>query len=264
MASSIILLATFGRFDLGEARESVSLDNRLERAWSHFQLYLAAARRHVGGLRSFSRAKMHFVSGFAYPWLGCKAGDVPTLLKWLLLVVSVGLSKEGLPAEQYRVLGWMEKAASGGLFFTQAIHGHAIWLPASCAVGLRSALVKFNTNYCRLAQWCLTRNKPLYGLTPKLHAMSHFRHDLDMAFASGKQVFRNPAIFDCGVSEDFVGRVSRQSRRIAFKRRTFVQQLLNVYKLKVRFVLTAFLKKLSFATTCRGKPVYVTVAPATP
>ena len=94
-----------------------------------------------------------------------------------------------------------------------------------------------------LDQWCLTRQKPLYGLTPKLHAMSHFRHDLDLAFASGKQVFRNPAGFDCGVSEDFVGRVSRQSRRIAFKRRTFVQQLLMVYKLKVRFVLTDFLKK---------------------
>ena len=253
MASSIILLASFGRFDAGDAGESQSMESRLDRAWMHFQLYLETAKLHVGGLRRFSRAKMHFISGSSYPWLGCKAGDVPPLFKWLLLVIGLAISGGSLPAEQLRVLQWMEKAASGGLFFTQSIHGHAIWLPRTCALALRSALVRFSHNYCRLAQWCLIHKKPLYGLTPKLHAFSHFRHDLDCALSSGKQVFQNPAIFDCGVSEDFVGRVSRQSRRIAFKRRTFLQQLLNVYRLKVRFVITAFVKRCEDRHTCRGR-----------
>ena len=253
MASSIILLATFGRFDDGEAGESRSMESRLERAWMHFQLYLETAGLHVGGLRSFSRAKMHFISGSSYPWLGCKAGDVPPLLKWILLVVGLAIGGCNLPPEQLKVLKWMEKAASGGLFFTQSIHGHAVWLPTTCAMGIRSALVKFSNNYCRLAQWCLGQRRPLYGLTPKLHAMSHFRYDLDVAISRGKHVCLNPAIFDCGVSEDFVGRVSRQSRRIAFKRRTFVQQLLNVYRLKVRFVITAFVKRCEQRPTCRGK-----------
>ena len=219
------------------------MDSRLERAWKHFQLYLETTGFHVSGLRSFSRDKMHFSSGFQYPWLGIKASDCPVLLKWLILILPFAIADETMTAEQVKVLKWVESAATGGLHWTQSIHGHGIWLPVSCAIRLRKAIQAFQSNYAKLAQWCLVRKQSLYGLTPKLHAMSHFRCDLDSAIMQGHGVLLNPAVYDCGVSEDFVGRVSRQSRRISFKKRGFVKQLLQVYLLKTRFVITSFAKR---------------------
>ena len=139
-----------------------------------------------------------------------------------------------------KVMEWVFRATEGGLHFTQAIHKHSLWLERSCALQLRAALTEFLAGYCRLAQYCVVKRKTLFGLTPKLHALCHFRQDLDCSLAAGHDKILNPGVWDCSQNEDYIGKVSRQSRRVAYKRKTFEAQILKIYLLKTRFVITKF------------------------
>ncbi|CAE7310029.1 unnamed protein product [Symbiodinium sp. CCMP2592] len=240
LASAILLLCNFGAFDL--LGESKSVENRLARAWKQFQLFLETTSLHVGGLRSFSKKKMHFASGGSFPWLGCKGSDTIVLFKWLrVLLVQLrvrGTSPvTGHDFTTCRACYWMELALTGGLHFSQGIHGHSLWMVQSCTDSLRQALRDFLRGYSQLAQFCLLRKIPLFGLTPKYHALAHFKHDLEKALQGNLAATLNPATWDCSMSEDFIGRVSRQSRRIGYKRNLFEKHVLQHYLLKFGFVL---------------------------
>ena len=240
LASAILLLCNLGAFDLqGESR---SVENRLVRAWRHFQLFMETASLHVGGLRSFSKKKMHFASGGAFPWLGCKGSDTIVLLKWLQVLL-VQLRSRGCAVvtghdfASCRACIFIERAVTGGLQFSQGIHGHSLWLVPSCTSFLRQSLYDFLRGYSQLAQYCLVRKMPLFGITPKFHAMCHYKHELEMSLRLNQQATINPAAFDCSMSEDFIGRIARQSRRIGFKKDHFEKHLLQHYLLKLSFVL---------------------------
>ncbi|OLP92440.1 hypothetical protein AK812_SmicGene25753 [Symbiodinium microadriaticum] len=205
LASAILLLCNLGAFDLqGESR---SVENRLVRAWRHFQLFMETASLHVGGLRSFSKKKMHFASGGAFPWLGCKGSDTIVLLKWLQVLL-VQLRSRGCAVvtghdfASCRACIFIERAVTGGLQFSQGIHGHSLWLVPSCTSFLRQSLYDFLRGYSQLAQYCLVRKMPLFGITPKFHAMCHYKHELEMSLRLNQQATINPAAFDCSMSED--------------------------------------------------------------
>ena len=240
LASAILLLCNLGAFDL--RGESKSVDNRLTRAWRQLQLFMEAASLHVGGLRSFSKKKMHFASGGAFPWLGCKGSDTIVLLKWLRVLL-VQLRSRGCSAgtghdfSTCRACTFLEMAVAGGLQFSQGIHGHSLWLGQSCIRFLRRSLYDFLRGYAQLAQYCLMRQMPLFGLTPKYHALCHYKHDFEVALQKNRHATINPAAWDCSQSEDFIGRISRQSRRIGFKKEHFERHLLHHYLLKFSFIV---------------------------
>ncbi|CAE7717972.1 unnamed protein product [Symbiodinium sp. CCMP2592] len=240
LASAILLLCNLGAFDL--AGESKSVDNRLVRAWRQFQLFLETSSLHVGGLRSFSKKKMHFASGGSFPWLGCKGSDTIVLLKWFKVLL-VQLRIRGLAAATSSVWKYLEQAVHSGLQWSQGIHGHGIWYRKSCARHLRNQLQGFLSGYSRLAQWCMVQKMPLFGMTPKFHALAHFKLELEAPISAGFEYILNPAVFDCSMSEDFIGRISRQSRRIGFKKNLFEKHLLRQYKLKFGFVVRAYEKQ---------------------
>ena len=206
---------------------------------------MEAASLHVGGLRSFSKKKMHFASGGAFPWLGCKGSDTIVLLKWLRVLVvqlrsrgrSVGTGHDFATC---RACAFIEMAVIGGLQFSQGIHGHSLWLGQSCMRFLRKNLFDFLRGYSQLALYCQIRNIPLFGLTPKYHALCHFKHDFEDSLQKNRQTLINPAAFDCSMSEDFIGRVSRQSRRIGFKKDKFEKHLLQHYLLKFSFIVRGY------------------------
>ena len=52
----------------------------------------------------------------------------------------------------------------------------------------------------------------------------------------------NPAVFDCSGNEDFVGRVSKQSRRVGFK--LVLDNLILAYLVKFKFTLNRRLQTL--------------------
>ena len=67
--------------------------------------------------------------------------------------------------------------------------------------------------------------------------------DLDIVLRSGRPLVFNPGALGVSASKDFIGRISRQSRRISFKRTRFQLRLLQVYLLKTRYVLSTWRKK---------------------
>jgi len=178
----------------------------------------------------------------AFPWLGCKGADSIVILKWVLFYVNLQLQQPGWSQQDRKVLSWMSFAARAGLSFSQGIHGHGIWLAPSCVSHCRNAVQKFGTNYALLANHCLEKGYCLYGMVPKLHSYMHFRTDFDDSVKKKQEHTLNPALFDCSMSEDFVGRISRQSRRIPF--RNIERGILGSYQVKARMAIKQFLKKM--------------------
>ena len=108
---------------------------------------------------------------------------------------------------------------------------------------LRRSLMQFLRGYTRLAQFCLGRNMRLFGMVPKLHALSHFRRDLDEAILRSDPHVVNAALFDNSMAEDFIGQISRRSRRIGFKKHLFERHLLKSYLLKTKIAIRRFKTK---------------------
>ena len=122
-----------------------------------------------------------------------------------------------------------------GLAF-QAIHRHGIWLPAGCRKQIFEMANGFCKTYSRLAALAYSQRLTLFGLVPKAHALGHIYFDLERTKNNSFSI--NPATWDTSSSEDFVGRVSRQSRRIGY--RCIVSNTLLAYKVKANFVIQRF------------------------
>lgn len=177
----------------------------------------------------------------AFPWLGCKGADSITILKWIRFYASLQLQQAGWSAKYRRVLGWIVSGARGGLSFSQGIFGHGIWLAPSCVAHLRRSVQQFAESYAHLADYCLKEGYCLYGMVPKIHAFTHFRADFDDSLREHRQSTLNPAVFDTSNSEDFIGRISRQSRRVSFKR--IERTILRAYQVKTQVEISKFCKK---------------------
>eukprot|EP00438_Fugacium_kawagutii_P023191 Skav215052 [mRNA] locus=scaffold1021:115470:117107:+ [translate_table: standard] len=232
IGSTIVLFCLEGVFD--NQGDSMALDQRLSRAWSLFSLWCNATGASVSGLRSFSKEKLHMPKLGVFPWLGCKGSDSIVILKWLRFL-------SGLHAPQHpgsRIFPLVIKACDSGLSF-QSVHRHGIWLPRTCRDRVMRAAKCFVQSYARLAHIQFSANRQLYAMVPKLHSMDHFAVQLSLLYQD--EYSCNPALFDCSMSEDFIGRVSRQSRRVSNK--YVVENTLLVYKVKSQFILKRFKKQ---------------------
>ena len=215
-------------------------------------LFCSAANLHVSGMRSFSREKLHYAKASQFPYLGCKGSDTVIILKWLRVLCATKLGVAVDPTLQ-QVLHLMLRGIDGGLGFSQGIFGHSLWLPASCARHFRDCLQQFGSSYASLAQFCVQRSLRLFAMVPKFHALMHYKFEFEMGARAGRRFLQNPAAYDCSHNEDFVGIISRQSRRIAYKHGCFEATPLRHYLLKVRCVLKRH-RKSGRARPARGRP----------
>ena len=198
---------------------------------------------HLSGIRGFTVAKFH-AAGHSHPWVGCKGSDTIVICKWLVFYVGLSLQEQSWGASDRQLLQWMLDGTRGLLSFSQGIHHHGVWLKPSCVVHLRRSIQEFGNCYIQLAAHCLSAKLCLFGLVPKLHAAMHFRSDFDDSLAATRRHTLNPALFDCSQSEDFVGRVSRASRRVSF--RHIEKTCLHMYQIKARSVMKHFKRRHRF------------------
>ena len=221
--------------------ESNAMAKCLDRAWGNLLLFCNAQNLRVDGVRGFTVLNLHASKG-AFPWLGCKGSDSIILLKWLVFLARLYLSDAaGLPVQNQQVFSWIVKGAKAGLSFSQGIHGHGLWLRGSCVKFLRNASQQFGASYAHLAAHCLRKKWTLFGMVPKLHASMHFRTEMDDSLQENREWTLNPACFDNSMSEDFIGRVARQSRRISFK--NVERTILSSYKVKLQFEVKDFKRR---------------------
>lgn len=232
IGSVIVLFCLEGVFDLDSAGRSIDL--RLSRAWSSFSLWCDTHNVSPAGLRSFSKEKLHMPKMGTFPWCGGKGSDAIILLKWLKFLS--GLHGAANPSSPLFPL--VLRACCNGLSF-QAIHRHGIWLKSSCRDRIMRCGKGFVQDYARLAKWSYDNRLQLFAMVPKIHAMDHFA--VHLALLCFEEYACNPAVFDCSMSEDFIGQLSRQSRRISHT--NVVENTILAYKVKARFVLKRFKKR---------------------
>ena len=231
IASSIIMLAMDGYFD--SPGDSLAVDARLSRAWASFALWCHTQRVTTSGIRSFSKEKLHFGTSRTFPWAGCKGSDTILILRWIQWFS--GLHLPSNPGSHKLML--VVRACASGLAF-QGIHRHGIFLEKSCRTTIITSRKRFLHCYAELARVSLLENRTLYAMVPKAHSFDHIQHNLETIPQESKAV--NPGFYDCSQSEDFVGRVARQSRRVSY--RLICENVLLAYKVKARLVIGRFQK----------------------
>ena len=214
----------------------------LERAWGNVRLYLETTKQRVNGIRGFTLANMHAAKG-AFAWLGCKGSDTIVLTKWLRFFVRMEMLQPHWSRVDQQVFRWIEEGCTSGLAFSQGIHGHSLWLPLGCAKFLRDAIQSFGNAYCLLAHYCWGKQYNLFAMIPKLHALMHIRLDLHHAVESGR-VALNPGSFDCSMSEDYIGRIARSSRRISY--RNLERSIILAWSVKCKCMIRRFRKSRGF------------------
>ena len=217
-----------------------SMTTCLKRAFAHLKLFCFSNSFQVYGIRNFTVQNLHAVRN-AFPYVGCKGADTVVILKWLVFFASLQLQQQGWSAENKQLLSWIITGAKGGLSFGQGIHGHGIWLAPSCQRHLQRAVQKFGNAYAHLAHYSLRKGYSLFGMVPKLHALMHFRTEFKEGLQEKRKYKLNPACFDNSMSEDFIGRISRQSRRIPARKMEWT--ILRSYKVKAKFVIQKFCKQ---------------------
>eukprot|EP00438_Fugacium_kawagutii_P008106 Skav222127 [mRNA] locus=scaffold1181:657045:658682:+ [translate_table: standard] len=226
IGSAIVYLCMQGMFDSPGDRRG--MDDRLARAFSAFMLWCAGHSVSPASFRSFSRQKLHLSTAGAFPWMGCKASDTILLLRWLRFFTNLQL-QSGISTSMLRILAG---GCENGLAF-QGIYRHGIWLSNSCREKLMKNAHRFLVSYAKLAAEAYQQNLQLWAMVPKFHSFCHIKVDLEPC--REKDYYLNPAVWCCSMSEDFIGRVSRQSRRVSYIK--VVESTLMAYKVKARFQL---------------------------
>lgn len=229
IGSTIVLLCNEGHFDTpGSSR---AIDKRLLAAWANFSLWCHVQRERPAGFRSFSKEKLHMPTKASFPYIGCKGSDSILLLRWLKFFA--GLTLCSYPGDN--ILTLVLRACEAGLGM-QKIHKHGIWMKKQCRFNLRRNVKQFLYLYAKLAQVALNKRWTLFGMVPKAHSLDHFAHDIDTLKQS--EFGLNPALWDCSMAEDFVGRLSRQSRRVSAK--CCVANTLLAYSVKTKMEIRRF------------------------
>ena len=231
-ASCLILLCYKGFFDA--PMESQALDARLTRAYSYFQLFCLQEGEKPLAVRTFSRAKLHFEKAYNFPYITGKGSDSVLILKFLIFFLRLQLT-QSVPSPHAGMLRLMVQAAEAGLFFTQSIHGHGLFLAPSCANNIKKSIQAFANNYVRLASRALQERLTLFSMVPKVHSMCHFREYLKASQQDPHGRVLNVGLWDCSANEDFVGKVARSARRIS--NRKLEDGVIRAYLVKTKFVL---------------------------
>ncbi len=89
-----------------------------------------------------------------------------------------------------------------------------IWLRSGKARWVGHHIYGFLGLYSRCASICLNARRPRFALTPKHHMLAHDAYDL-VYMSSRATWVQNPLSRTNQVQEDFIGRPSRISRRVA-------------------------------------------------
>ena len=225
-ASSILYLAQLEYWDYEGVGKS--LDARLERAYKMFSLWLIAESK-SSSLRKFSRGNFHRTKATKMPFLGGKGSDSILCLMYLEFFVTLKLRNPKDPSH-VELLTAMQETFQGALSFTGVYISHPVFLERSCAAWLLKSGMRLLKGYCYLAQRTLSEGRRLYALRPKVHYFHHSLRDLQLQLDRGDPAILNyNAVFNCEANEDFIGRVSRISRRVSPKiasRRTLDRYLL--------------------------------------
>ena len=210
--------------------------DRLQRAHASFRLYCISQKKYPS-LRSFTKAFLNMKSLASAPWVATKGADTTLMLQWLLFYV--GLTLQGNPAaEHVQILKSMHALCKATLAATSIMHMHGLWMDRACARLLYIQLMRTLRGYQLLGSRCLSMGYRAFIQKPKNHALHHIAWSIREQLLHGAPLILNPEAFSCEPDEDFIGRVSRLSRKLDVRKqgsRVFSRMFLKINKLRKRF-----------------------------
>ena len=201
----ICTLARKGFFDFeGSTR---AFTDRLQGAHSWFLMF-CTANKLKPSCRSFTKAFFNIKNMLSSPFANCKGADSMILLKFCKWFVSLNLNEA-------RVAGFASHAPQLPwtclLWFTPTCK---LFLERDCASRLYVNSMRLLRGIRLLGKLCSEMRVREFNLKPKGHALHHIAHSLKTQLEGGSALILNPEATACEVNEDFVGRVSRLSRRV--------------------------------------------------
>ena len=98
---------------------------------------------------------------------------------------------------------------------SKGLYENDVFLPSALAADLGQHGLRFLRRYASLARLAADRRRTLFSLLPKHHALQHiFLRDLLLASEKFTTVI-NPIVYTVQLSEDYIGQMSRLSRRVS-------------------------------------------------
>ena len=205
----ILVLLRKGFFDYeGSSR---NLKDRLQRAHSSFT-FCAVSKLHPA-LRGFTKKWLHLQSFMSAPWCNSKASDSMILLRWLLWLVKLNLKQPVVPGFSQDLL-IMARTIEAMLGIFRILHTHGLFLSRPCGSRLYVEIMRTLRGYRKLGKNALAMRIRAFILKPKCHSLHHIGYNLKLALQEGHDLVLSPEAESCEPNEDFIGRVSRLSRRV--------------------------------------------------
>ena len=206
----VIVLARKAFFDFeGSTR---NLDDRLRRAESSFLMYCAACHERPA-FRGFTRAFFHIKNHMSAPYTNSKGSDSMILLRWLLWLVSLNMTQPVVQGYN-GLLRLMKHCCKAVLGMFRLLHSHKLFLERSCATHLYILMMRLLRGYKLLGQRAILLAVRAFVLKPKAHGLHHVAFSLKGQLESGAPLVLSPECHGCEPNEDYIGRVSRLSRKV--------------------------------------------------
>lgn len=160
-----------------------------------------------------------------------KASDSVILSQWMeKLLMDPAWAHE---VDRHIVLSIALQATTKYNALMSALHREGYFIFGERAVRLGAIGMSFMQDLQYLADVCSRHKLNRYYLQPKTHAMQHSWYFLvKQGLKAGVAI--NPLAESCPMSEDFIGKFSRQSRRVSS--RTVMSRSLEAYLIKLRSV----------------------------
>jgi hypothetical protein len=173
---------------------------------------------------TLTRAKLGWSKAKEWPKGGWqKATDSVVLLRFQLSLLQANESSLD------EILQLVLRASRAIDFFFSSCYAHGVWVPAADARAISSAGLCFLQSYQKLASLCIEKNLNRFMQQPKGHALFHSFYSM-YEEALNCECAWNPLNDAVPQNEDFVGRLSRSSRRVA--QRKVSQRTLQAYLLQ--------------------------------
>lgn len=204
-ASSLILLLRLGVFN------GSTIATCLDAAFEMFRDHCRAFGK-TTSLTEFSLKLLKIDSLSQFPTGSGKGHDCSIMLGWLENFC-VDIDMRTIAAENheiFKLLRWTLVAVGG---YYRVLYQGGVFLRRSEALKALECGWKMLEGYHHLAKMAAQRQWCLFRLRPKLHLQAHLVLELQWPIEKGIQWIFNTMSWSCWSDEDFVGRVSRCSRR---------------------------------------------------
>ena len=197
-------------FDYAGAR--MKFECALQRAHGSFKLWAQSEKKYPA-LRSFTKAFLAMKTLRSAPWTNTKGSDTTLLLSWLCWFISLQLLNPPQDAD-LGMLKNMLRLCRATLTVFSVLHGHGLWLPRACGRRLYVELMRVLRGYQLLGSRCLGFSYRAFIQKPKNHALHHVAWSVKEQLLTGAALVLNPEVYTCEMDEDYIGRVSRLSRKV--------------------------------------------------